>query len=97
MLFLPLHVLFAQTDTAWPVACSNGGLPIGEENAVRDISSVRDRAQGHTTVQAAVDFRLPVPTQCAGSVTFVWLAVGAEQTPGPGRCGCHQFAGQSIS
>ena len=76
---LPCLVAVGAADGARTVAGGDGGLLVGEEDAVPHVSAADDRAQRRRAVETAVDPGAPVAAPPPFHVRPVGPAVGTQQ------------------
>jgi SnoaL-like polyketide cyclase len=76
---LPCLVAVGAADGAGTVAGGDGGLLVGEEDAVPHVSAAGDRAQRRRAVETAVDPDAPVAAPLPSHVRPIGPAVGTQQ------------------
>jgi hypothetical protein len=93
----PGAVFQREADAAGPVTRGTRMALVEEENAMRDITAARNRAQRGGTVEATVDAGASVAAESPSPTTRIRPAVGPEQLPSHKRevwrIGCKKRTG----
>jgi hypothetical protein len=76
---LPGRIFQRHASRARPVSRRDGRCLVGKEYAVLRVGAGRDVSQSTWAIQSAVDAQLAVATQCALDLTFVLVAVAADE------------------